>query len=76
MPSYVPGGGNALPGLQYPIIAQPIRTLAGPRKRSAVGRDIRLHALFLRTAAGQANTASYCWAAGGVAFCLSFAILS
>jgi len=47
MPFYVPGGGNALPGLQYPIIAQPTRPLAGPRKRSAVGRDIRLHALFI-----------------------------
>ena len=51
MPFYVPGGSNALPGLQYQIIAQPIRTLQS-RKRSAVGRDIRLHALFLRTAAG------------------------
>ncbi|SXC94345.1 Uncharacterised protein [Klebsiella quasipneumoniae] len=30
MPFYVPGGGNALPGLQYPIIAQPTRPACRP----------------------------------------------
>ncbi len=45
------------------------------RKRSAAGQSIRLRSLYFR-AAGQANTASYCCAAGGAAFCLSFAILS
>ncbi len=46
MPFYVPGGGNALPGLQYRSLRSQLAPLQA-RKRSAVGRDIRLHALFI-----------------------------
>ena len=78
MAVHVPGGGGALPGLQKDdtrsLRSQPTPCV-GPRKRSAAGQSIRLRSLYFR-AAGQANTASYCCAAGGAAFCLSFAILS